>query len=769
MSFNQTAGTVTLSSSDTSGFTTGVGIAARVAATTQNNYNLQGGVLNVANTVFYAAVGGAANGRLNITGGTANLLGMSLSGASASAIGALSVTGGRLNLGSSGLVGGATDSASSTVTFGAATIGALANWSSSRAITLSNSATGTTFNTLDSANGLTDRTITLSGVLSGTGALVKAASGTLVLSNAANSFSGQVTLGGGVTQVVKLANAGTNSSLGTGSGASSLVINGGTLAYAGAGGDSTNRAIEMRGAASILNDSAGGALTFTAANVIQGGAASARTLTLGGSSTHANTFQSVLGDSGTGANITSLAKSGAGTWILSGVNTYTGGTTVTGGTLEVAGSGTLGGGTYNANIANAGSLVFSTTANQTLGGVISGAGSLTKSGASTLAITGVNTYSGGTNLSAGSLEFASGSLGSAGTVTLAGGTLLRWASGNNQDLSSRLTFSGSTTLDTNGNDVTFGSALTGGSSLILTKSGAGILTLNGASSGLSSAWTMTAGTLKAGHAQAFGTGTIRVEGGVLDLNGLAVTNLFALAGGSVTGFASLDASQLDFASNPAPKLSGAISGELNLAGKAVDTTGGLTAAGTLRGDGAVFSGGIVTLGDGAVHAPGSSPGTQTFEDGLTYASGSTLDWEIELDPADWAGAQPVRGTDYDAINVTGGDLTLAAGAQLVLSPIDPLGAAFTDSFWDELRSFQAISFISDGQITGAFTLDADVANLLAAGRGQWSLAQDDAGVYLQWTPVPEPSTYGLAFGVLALASVAVRRRAQRRSGTAARN
>ena len=192
---------------------------------------------------------------------------------------------------------------------------------------------------------------------------------------------------------------------------------------------------------------------------------------------------------------------------------------------------------------------------------------------------------------------------------------------------------------------------------------------------MSSAWTVAAGTLRAGHALAFGSGAIRVEGGVLDLNGLAVANLFTLAGGSVTGFASLNASQLDLTNTPAPKISGVILGELDLTAKAVDVTGGLTAAGTLKGDGAVFSGGIVTLDEGAIHAPGSSPGTHTFEDGLTYAAGSTLDWEIELDPEDWAGVSPSRGLDFDAIDVTGGDLVIGAGATLTISLLDPLNLA----------------------------------------------------------------------------------------------
>ena len=52
------------------------------------------------------------------------------------------------------------------------------------------------------------------------------------------------------------------------------------------------------------------------------------------------------------AGSNNLIKSGDGTLILSGVNTYSGNTTISSGTLEV--SGLLGSGTYSANISNSG-------------------------------------------------------------------------------------------------------------------------------------------------------------------------------------------------------------------------------------------------------------------------------------------------------------------------------------------------------------------------------------------------------------------------------
>ncbi|MFN7340779.1 MAG: PEP-CTERM sorting domain-containing protein, partial [Opitutia bacterium] len=250
-------------------------------------------------------------------------------------------------------------------------------------------------------------------------------------------------------------------------------------------------------------------------------------------------------------------------------------------------------------------------------------------------------------------------------------------------------------------------------------------------------------------------------GGVLDLNGLSVANVFTLAGGSVTGFTTLSASQLNLASTNAPKLSGTISGELNLAGKQVDATGGLAATGTLKGDGAVFSGGLVTLAPGATHAPGDSPGSQTFQSGLSYSSSSVLEWEFDLEPSNWTAGEPMRGVNFDAVNVTGGNLDVASGAILQILLIDPLAVGFTDVFWDTSRTFSVIDFSSSGQITGLFTFDDSSANLAAAGQGVWGILHESGGVSLTWTPVPEPSTYGLVLGGLCLAAAALRRRSRR--------
>ena len=111
-----------------------------------------------------------------------------------------------------------------------------------------------------------------------------------------------------------------------------------------------------------------------------------------------------------------ITKTGAGTLILNGVNTYTGDTAIDAGTLQIGmnnipnGAKLGSGGTYagNISIATNATLYIQSDANQTLSGVISGDGNLTKSYVGTLTLSGTNTYSGDTIVEAGSLVLAAG-------------------------------------------------------------------------------------------------------------------------------------------------------------------------------------------------------------------------------------------------------------------------------------------------------------------------------------------------------------------------
>lgn len=118
--------------------------------------------------------------------------------------------------------------------------------------------------------------------------------------------------------------------------ASNLVIsNGATLRYTGSG-HSTDRLFQISGnnAVATLEASGEGAVDFTNTGAITyGTGANSKTLNLAGTSTANNRLAATIGDNG--ANAVSMTKNGAGKWILTGANSYTGGTTINAGTLLV--------------------------------------------------------------------------------------------------------------------------------------------------------------------------------------------------------------------------------------------------------------------------------------------------------------------------------------------------------------------------------------------------------------------------------------------------
>lgn len=96
-------------------------------------------------------------------------------------------------------------------------------------------------------------------------------------------------------------------------------------------------------------------------------------------------------------------QTGTGTTILTGNNTYSGGTVIRAGTLQIGDggtTGTLGRGSVENNAA----LVFNRSDTLTLSNPISGSGEVRQIGAGTTILTGKNSYSGTTTISAGTLQ-----------------------------------------------------------------------------------------------------------------------------------------------------------------------------------------------------------------------------------------------------------------------------------------------------------------------------------------------------------------------------
>jgi autotransporter-associated beta strand protein len=211
------------------------------------------------------------------------------------------------------------------------------------------------------------------GAIVGPGTVEKKGSGKLALGGQ-NTFSGETTVSAG-TLVVSNQLALQNSR---------LVVN--AKVFFGAG----------------ITEFTLGGLGYSASDLgLTNQTGDAITLKVGNNSS-ASTWNKNLTASG------NLVKVGSGTLTMNANNDYKGDTQILEGTLLFSGAnGRLGGGTYNGSISNDASMVWSNTLAQTLGGTISGTGSLTKANSSTLTLTGTNVYSGTTAVYGGTLKVSS--------------------------------------------------------------------------------------------------------------------------------------------------------------------------------------------------------------------------------------------------------------------------------------------------------------------------------------------------------------------------
>ena len=146
-----------------------------------------------------------------------------------------------------------------------------------------------------------------------------------------------------------------------------------------------------------------GALTFANGTTLQAtapGLSIGNAMTLAASST-IDTQENILVLSGTLSG-GAFTKTGNGTLVLSGVNTYTGGVTVSAGTLQGTADSLRGNILNNAAVSFAGGGTYA--------GNMSGSGSLTKVGPGTLILSGSNSYTGGTTVTDGVLQGTTSSL-----------------------------------------------------------------------------------------------------------------------------------------------------------------------------------------------------------------------------------------------------------------------------------------------------------------------------------------------------------------------
>ncbi|MEJ1972875.1 MAG: autotransporter-associated beta strand repeat-containing protein [Lacunisphaera sp.] len=184
-------------------------------------------------------------------------------------------------------------------------------------------------------------------------------------------------------------------------------------------------AAEITGTGGIKKEDFGtlvltGTNTYTGPTLIEGGALQIGDGGLTGSVPGDITDNAVLAfnrsDTATYAGIVSgtgmLSQAGAGTLVLTGASTYTGGTLISGGTLQLGAGGPTG--SIVGDILDDAALVFNHGVDVTFANTIAGTGTMTKLGANTLIFTGNGLHTGGTTLTAGTLQIGDG--GTAGFI-----------------------------------------------------------------------------------------------------------------------------------------------------------------------------------------------------------------------------------------------------------------------------------------------------------------------------------------------------------------
>jgi fibronectin-binding autotransporter adhesin len=453
---------------------------------------------------------------------------------------------------------------------------------------------------------------TFAGLIAGTGSLTQAGSGTTILTTN-NTYQGGTTINAGTLQ---LGNGGAAGWI-TGN-----VTNNGTLAF-----NRSDVAIfggAVTGAGS-LRQIGPGATVLTANNNYGGGTTiSGGALVLGNGGTSGAIIGDVTNNSILAFNRSNISvfggmisgagavqQLGAGTTVLTGTNTYGGGTLIAFGTLQLGNGGAAG--SITGDVLNNGTLAFNRSDTVTFAGDVWGYGSLAQIGAGTTILTGQNVYGRGATISAGTLQ-----LGDGGTSGSLSGDVV-----NNSRL-----------VVNNARMVILDGAISGSGSL--SQVGSGMTVLGGANT-YSGGTSITAGTLVVGRGEsgqivgdvanqgtlAFGRADTSTFGGVISGTGLLAqsgSGTTILSGNSTfTGATDVFAGRLS------------VNGSIASSSQVTVHTDG-----TLGGNGIV---GLTQISGGAL-SPGNSIGLLTVQGNLTFSAASSYMVEVS-------------GADADRVNVTG--------------------------------------------------------------------------------------------------------------------
>ncbi|MBC7368291.1 MAG: autotransporter-associated beta strand repeat-containing protein, partial [Undibacterium sp.] len=439
-------------------------------------------------------------------------------------------------------------------------------------------------------------------------------------------------------------------------------------------------------------------------------------------------------------------KLGSGTLSLTGNVTQSGGAVIGAGTLSIGDGNTTG--SITGNVTDHATLAFNRSDAVTYPGIVSGSGQFRKDGTGTLTFTAANTYAGNTTITGGILRVGvANALPITTLIALASGTTLDVdfnqtiagffgvnSAGSTLDLANGVTFT--VAMPVANTTTTFAGSVVGGGSFAVSGAGGDVVNLTGSV-------TNTGGTL-------VGTGATLV-----------------IAGGSVTGPITTQGT-LGFGNPGSQTLGNVISGPGGVSVSAgtttltgnnnytgtTDVTGGklvITGANTgggiiTVGSGGTFGGtgsttGPLVLNPGGTVSPGASPGILSVG-ATTFAGAANFTFEIN-------NTVGTAGTQWDLLSISGAlNITASAGTPFVinLTSLDLVNTAGLLTNFNNTNSYSWLFVTTTTGITGfsagAFKYNAS-AFQNSLGLGHFFVSNVGNDLFVNFTPVPEPSTYAL--------------------------
>jgi len=564
--------------------------------------------------------------------------------------------------------------------------------------------------------------------------------GTLTVSGNASVSGGQITMSSGsAIGTMNVAGnfsptAGTITETSTGSGA--IVFNGGKLQTYSSGGTISNTinftvnasdTLQMAAAGTIV--SGGGSFTLSAgatlgvtstAGITTTGATGniqvtgTRTYTAASNIIYNGASAQAAGNGLTSTNKANLTINNSAGVSLSAATTITGLLNMTSGTLDMANVNlTVGSLTGSGNITNssgtAGARTLAIGSDNTSPAAYSGAISngtatsvaVTKSGTGALTLSGNNTYSGVTTLSAGTLNINSSSAIGTGALTINGGTIDN-------------TSAGTITLTTN-NAITIGASFAyGGTNDLnlgtgaITNAGSRTITLNGSSR------TLTFGGIMTNTAGAVQTTTVNGAGNTFVLGGYALSNngtsrIDVING---TGNAKITGVVSNGGTSTASGVTYSGTGSLTLSGANTYAGGTTVSSGTLNINSTSAIGtGAFTISGGTIDNTSAGTITLTTNNAITiganFAYGGTNDLNLGTGAITNAGSRTITLNGTGRTLTFGGTMTNTAGA-VQTTTVNGVGNTFVLGAY--ALSNSATSFVDVITGTANVTITGVVSN-----------------------------------------------------------